>query len=121
MVLGVGIDIIEIDRIQATIEKWGAHFLEKVFTAPEIDYCNSKANPAQHFAARFAAKEAFFKALPKSRELSVSWKQIEVMSMKEGNPVIKTDGLKGEYSGITIHLSLSHSLNSAVAVVVLEK
>ena len=120
MVLGVGIDIVEIDRIKNALEKWNARFLEKVFTETEINYCNSKANPAQHFAARFAAKEAFYKALPKNKEYSVSWKEIEVISMKDGNPVIRFIDKRKELASINVHLSLSHSLNSAVAVVVLE-
>jgi holo-[acyl-carrier protein] synthase len=121
MILGVGIDIVEIDRIKNTLEKWNTRFLEKVFTENEINYCNSKANPAQHFAARFAAKEAFYKALPKNKDYTVSWKEIEVISMKNGNPVISFTEKSKELELIHAHLSLSHSLNSAVAVVVLEK
>ena len=121
MILGVGIDIVEIERIKTTLEKWGDRFLKKVFTDDEISYCNSKAIPYQHYAARFAAKEAFYKALPKNSEYAVSWQDIEVISQKSGNPVIKFIHKKEELSSIKIHLSLSHSQNSAVAVVVLEK
>ena len=63
MVIGIGIDIIEIDRIKTSIETYGNRFLSKIYTPIEIDYCNSKANKFQHFAARFAAKEAVYKAL----------------------------------------------------------
>lgn len=121
MILGVGIDIVEIDRLRDTITKWESHFLNKIFTQSEIAYCRSKSNPAQHFAARFAAKEAFYKALPKNRDYPFSWKQIEVISMKDGNPVIQMTGVPKKFEGIVSHLSLSHSQNSAVAVVVLEK
>ncbi|MCW8823989.1 MAG: holo-ACP synthase, partial [Ignavibacteriaceae bacterium] len=63
MVLGLGIDIIEIDRIKKSIERYGDKFLDKVFTQGEINYCNKKFNKYQHYAARFAAKEAVYKAL----------------------------------------------------------
>lgn len=66
MVLGIGIDIIEIDRIKETIEKYGERFLNKVYTKDELDYCLKKNNKFQHLAARFAAKEAVFKAMESS-------------------------------------------------------
>lgn len=120
MILGTGIDIVEIERIKLTITKWGSRFLNKVFTDNEIAYCNSKADPAQHFAVRFAAKEAFYKALPQNREYTFSWKDIEVISEKSGNPLLKTSGISGRLGDISVHLSLSHSKESAVAVVIIE-
>jgi holo-[acyl-carrier protein] synthase len=119
MILGIGTDIIETERIREMIAKWDTHFIEKVFTKTEIEYCKTKSNPVPHFAARFAAKEAFYKALPKNRNYPLSWQHIEVIN-KDGKPTIKFYSDREEHKHITIHLSLSHTEDSAVATVVIE-
>lgn len=120
MILGLGTDIVETERIRETIAKWDAKFIKRVFTENEIKYCNSKSNPIPHFAVRFAAKEAFYKALPKNREYSLSWHDIEVIN-EDGKPTIKFYSNREEHKSIMIHLSLSHAGHSAIAAVIIEK
>ncbi|MBN1309635.1 MAG: holo-ACP synthase [Chitinispirillaceae bacterium] len=87
---GIGIDVVEIERIDKMIEKYGSHFLEKVFTSNEIAYCTQKAHPALHFAGRWSAKEAFYKALPGSFQRFATWKSIEILPDNvSGRPEIK--------------------------------
>lgn len=119
-----GIDIIEVSRVEDAINNLGDNFLNKIFTENEIDYCNkSKKMKYQHFAARFAAKEAVFKALSneiKSRE-DLVWKQIEVVNEESGRPKINIDLLNTlNISKIieSIDISLSHIAEFAVASVV---
>lgn len=112
-----GTDIIEIDRIKESIEKLGNHFLERVFTKKEIDYCESKKKQKyQHYAARFAAKEAVFKALSENIQdkFSVSWKDFEVENDKQGKPKINVNNVNLE-NVENIDISISHCKNYAVA------
>lgn len=122
MILGVGIDLVKIDRIQEVTEKWGKRFLERVFTENEISYCYKKQNPYLSLAVRFAAKEALIKAI--SSETQVSLKDIEVINYGNGKPCIKVTGrLKKFFTEKNIrnaHLSLSHEKDYGVACVVLE-
>lgn len=118
-----GIDIIEIDRIKNSIEdeKIGMVFVEKVYTQKEIEYCESKkAQKYQHYAARFAAKEATFKAISGQIEgkYSITWKDIEVVNDKQGRPAIKIKGVILEDIE-NIDLSISHCKKYAVANVTL--
>lgn len=112
-----GTDIIEIDRIKESIEKLGNPFLERVFTKKEIDYCESKKKQKyQHYAARFAAKEAVFKALSENIQdkFSVSWKDFEVENDKQGKPKINVNNVNLE-NVENIDISISHCKNYAVA------
>lgn len=112
-----GTDIIEIDRIKESIEKLGNHFLERVFTKKEIDYCESKKKQKyQHYAARFAAKEAVFKALSENIQdkFSVSWKDFEVENDKQGKPKLNVNNVNLE-NVENIDISISHCKNYAVA------
>ena len=109
MIIGTGIDIIEIDRISNTIDKWGFHFINKIFTNNEIDYCSNKLNKIQHYAARFAVKEAFYKALPKHFNIPFDWKIIEVCNDLDGNPSIKILRHKDVLGSYTYQVSISHS------------
>lgn len=119
-----GIDIIEVSRVEDAINNLGDNFLNRIFTENEIDYCNkSKKMKYQHFAARFAAKEAVFKALSneiKSRD-DLVWKQIEVISEESGRPKVNMDLLKTlniSKNIESIDISLSHIAEFAVASVV---
>lgn len=119
-----GVDIIEISRIKESIEETGERFLERVFTKNEIIYCESKkAQKYQHYAARFAAKEAAFKAI--SQELkdkySICWKDIEILNDEQGRPSVSF--LNIDWKEIeSVDISLSHCKEYAVAnVVVLSK
>jgi holo-[acyl-carrier protein] synthase len=121
MIQGIGIDIIEIDRIRDIIERHGDRFLDRVFTAGEIAYCSSKKIPFQHFAARFAAKEAFSKAIATGWRGEFRWKDIEVSNNEMGRPSVTVHGnLAGSLGIEKVHISLSHSDNAVVAFVVIE-
>lgn len=124
MVLGMGTDLIEIERVQASIDRFGDRFLERVFTAGEIAYCMRKKQPAESFAARFAAKEAGAKALGTGISRGVSWKEIEVKREMGQRPMLYFSGRAGELAGLLgvrkVHLSLSHSRTLAMAVAVVE-
>ncbi|MBF0484411.1 MAG: holo-ACP synthase [Candidatus Omnitrophica bacterium] len=111
MIYGVGTDIIEIDRIEHAITKWGDGFLSHIFTEPEINYCRQYKKPAQHFAVRFAAKEAVFKAIGDNPH--ITWKDIEIVNDLNGKPVCRMTN--GEYQDRKILISLSHSKYYAVA------
>ncbi|MBM3310475.1 MAG: holo-[acyl-carrier-protein] synthase [Candidatus Aminicenantes bacterium] len=114
MVIGVGIDIIEVARVQKAIER-NPRFVDRVFTAAELAYAEGKKSRFQHLAARFAAKEAFFKALGRR----VGWTEVEVANLPSGQPRLVVHAA-GEAGFARSHVSLSHLADYAVAVVVLE-
>jgi len=121
-VKGVGVDIIEIERVRLAVERGGDRLVARVFTPFEASYCNGKRHPERHFAARFAAKEAVVKALRVPPGLGWLWSQIEVASAG-GPPGIRLDGKARERAralGVsTCHVTLSHSDSHAIAMVVL--
>ena len=122
MVLGLGTDLIEIERIQISMDRFGERFLERVFTAGEIAYCRAKKQSADSFAARFAAKEAGAKALGTGISRGVNWKEIEVRREMGQRPTLHFSGRAGELAAAMgvrrAQLSLSHSRKLAIAVVV---
>jgi holo-[acyl-carrier protein] synthase len=122
MIKGIGIDILEIQRIQQSVDAFGNDFLEKIFTPEEIRYCTAKHNAAQHFAARFAAKEAVSKAFATGWRGNFSWKDIEITNDDLGKPRITLSGkLKEALASASIFVSLSHSESHVVAMVILEE
>jgi holo-[acyl-carrier protein] synthase len=124
MVLGVGTDLMEIARIHQSIDRFGERFLRRVFTAREIQYCQRKKNAAESFAARFAAKEAGAKALGTGISRGVSWLELEVSREPGGRPTLELSGRAAERArqiGVArVSLSLTHSKDIALAVVVME-
>jgi holo-[acyl-carrier protein] synthase len=124
MILGTGIDIIEVARIKASYEKFGERFLNRILHPAEIAYCLGHRNPAPFLAARFAAKEAISKAFGTGIGKHLGWQNMEIRREESGKPfVILHDGglsLLKERAGRIIHLSLSHTENYAAAVAVLE-
>ena len=124
MVLGLGTDLIETRRVQQSIDRHGERFLERIFTAGEIAYCQRKKNAAESFAARFAAKEAGAKALGTGISRGVSWKEFEVRREPSGRPTLHVSGRAREMAdaiGVRrMQLSLTHSRDLAMAVVVAE-
>jgi holo-[acyl-carrier protein] synthase len=124
MLVGTGIDMIEIDRIAQSIERFGDRFLTRVFTPEEIAYCQRKKNSAESFAARFAAKEAGAKALGTGIQYGITWKELEVRRERGHRPNLHLTGRAGEMAarlGVRhISLSLTHSNNLAMATVHLE-
>jgi holo-[acyl-carrier protein] synthase len=124
MIVGSGIDIAEVPRIRQSIERFGDRFLHRIFTPGEIRYCDSKANRAERYAARFAAKEAAMKALGTGWSHGVRWRDCEVARMPGGRPTITFHGRAGEIAarlGVkNAALSLSHTAEQAIAQVILE-
>lgn len=123
-VLGVGIDLVDVRRIATAIEKQGAAFLRRIYTDREREYCEGKANAAEHFAARFAAKEAVSKAFGTGIGERIAFIDIEILNQKSGAPCIvllgKAESL-AEARGVTeVLVSLSHTEQMAVASVVLQ-
>ena len=123
MILGVGIDIIEIDRIRESVDKYGDHFLKKIFTEVELEYCLSKNNKYQHLAARFAAKEAVYKALATGWHENMTWQSIEISNEPNGLPVVKLHGeLNNSLSEKeSLKISMSHSRDYVACVAIIYK
>ena len=116
----VGIDIIEIARIGDALSRWDNKFRKMVFTTSEIEFCEARSNPVQHYAARFAAKEAVAKALKSSKTLFLKWTDVEIVSHENGAPTISLHGESETlFNDFKLSLSLSHSVNSAIAVAIL--
>lgn len=124
MIVGMGVDIVEVPRVGAAIERFGQRFLRRVFTPQEIAYCDSKPNRVERFAARFAAKEAAFKAIGTGLRRGVTWQDAEVSRQPGGRPTLAYHGRGAEFAaqlGVKhIALSLSHTEQHAIAHVVLE-
>ncbi|MGE3465631.1 MAG: holo-ACP synthase [Pyrinomonadaceae bacterium] len=125
MILSTGIDIVEVYRIRETIART-PRFAERVFTEREREYCESKgAAAAQSYAARFAAKEAFLKAIQTGWRGKITWQDIEVLSDPDGVPSLKVTGearrILDERGATAVHISISHTTEHAIAQVILEK
>jgi holo-[acyl-carrier protein] synthase len=124
MIVGSGIDIAEVPRIRRSIERFGDRFLRRIYTAGEMRYCDSKANRVERYAARFAAKEAAMKALGTGWNHGVRWRDCEVVRMPGGRPTITFHGQAAEIAsrlGVKkAALSLSHTVEQAIAQVILE-
>lgn len=125
MIVAIGIDIVEIARIQEVFARRGTRFRDRVFTASEIAYCESRAAKMESYAARFAAKEAGMKALGTGWNHGVRWRDIEVSRQPGGRPTISFHGKAAEVAAklgaVHVALSLSHTADQAIAQVILEK
>jgi holo-[acyl-carrier protein] synthase len=124
VVVGIGIDVVEIARIRRLMDRWQDRFLQRVFTEAEIAYARRRHDPAQHLAARFAAKEATLKALGTGLSMGVRWREMEVRRGRGQPPELTLSGRTaelGEARGIRrLHVSLSHDAGLAVAQVLAE-
>ena len=124
MIYGIGIDVVEIQRIEQVITRSGQRFLDRLYTEEEQAYCGTKRPPYACYAVRFAAKEAFLKAFGTGLRRHMRWRDIEVHRDVLGKPSLRLSGYLHERcvdQDIThIHLSLSHSQAYAVAQVILE-
>ncbi|MCC7054067.1 MAG: holo-ACP synthase [Gemmatimonadaceae bacterium] len=127
MIAGIGIDLADIDRIERLLARHPERARARLFTAGERAYCDRRGAPARHFAARFAAKEAAYKALAGSEDARhIHWQEIEVAnSPLDGRPLLRLHGRAArratELGVLTIHVTLTHSDAVAAAVVVLER
>jgi holo-[acyl-carrier protein] synthase len=124
MIVGTGIDIAEIDRIEAAITRHGVPFLERLFTPAEITYCERHKHKYERYAARFAVKEAVMKALGTGWSRGVRWRDIEVVNQPSGKPTLRLAGVAGELAerlGVKhISISITHSGNLAFSQVIFE-
>lgn len=126
MIVGIGVDIVEIDRIEHSLSEFGGRFRDRVFTPREIAYCEQYVHPGERYAVRFAAKEAARKALGAATPLkALSWHEVEIISSTEGAPQLEFHGraadLMRELGIARAHVSLSHATDQAIAFVILEK
>jgi holo-[acyl-carrier protein] synthase len=124
MITGIGIDVVQNDRIRDSIEKYADRFVNRIYTEGEREYCKHSANPALHYAARWAAKEAAFKALGTGWAAGVKWKDVEVERLASGKPELRLHGealaLAARMGVTRLHVSLTHDQLISCAVVVFE-
>jgi len=124
MIVGTGVDLAEVPRIQAAIERYGARFIQRVYTTSEIAYVERKANRFERYAARFAAKEAGMKAIGTGWNSGVTWRDLEVANLASGKPTLVFHGAAAriaQHLGVRlISLSLTHTAALAMAHVILE-
>ena len=124
LIVGLGIDIAEVARVKAAIERHGETFLRRLYTAKEQEYCERFKNKYERYAGRFAAKEAAMKALGTGWRFGVRWRDIEVRREPTGKPSLRLDGVAGEFAqrlGVkNISLTITHSGNLALAEVIFE-
>ncbi|MEO8027293.1 MAG: holo-[acyl-carrier-protein] synthase [Bryobacteraceae bacterium] len=124
MIIGSGVDLAEVDRIQEAIAKHGARFVERIFTPREIAYVERKANKYERFAARFAAKEAGMKAIGTGWRRGVRWQDFEVSNLPSGKPTLLFHGVAAQFCeklGVqSVSLSLTHTKQYGLAMVLLE-
>ena len=126
MIFGIGIDTIEVDRIAKSIETYGDQFLNRIYSEGEIAYCHNKPHAAEHYAARFAAKEAYAKAIGTGVRKYFIWKEVEVGRYSYGRPYIILSERMQEVArritkqDIRIQLSITHTKHIAEAIVTIE-
>ena len=124
MIYGIGVDLVHIGRMEKVLERWGKRFINRVFTTEEIEFCNERAFPPAAFAMRFAAKEAFSKAIGLGMRRGIRWRDIEVFHFPGGRPGLKLRGKASELSKerkiVGSHLSLTDEGDYGVAMVALE-
>lgn len=125
MIIGIGVDIVDIDRIEHSLLEHGTRFRNRIFTAGEITYCEAHLRSGERYAARFAAKEATRKAFGAVASITrLSWQDVEIVSSNEGAPHLHLHGATADLARklgvVRSHVSLSHATSQAIAMVVLE-
>ena len=125
MIIGIGVDLVEIDRVATSLREHGIRFRDRIFTPGEIAYCEQFSIREERYAARFAAKEAARKAIGSAVAVrALSWHDVEIISSPEGAPHLQFNGraaeLVGQLGVNRSHVSLSHAIDRAIAFVVLE-
>ena len=123
-ILGIGVDLVEVERIQHSLDRFGERFMNRVYTEGEIVYCQSMKFPARHFAARFAAKEAVSKAFGTGIGKAMGWRDIDVHKKESGEPFLVlqagADRLAKSRDMKSSWITLSHTDHHAIAMIVLE-
>jgi len=124
VIVGLGTDLAEVRRVQAAIERHGQRFIERIYTPGEIAYVERKANRHERYAARFAAKEAGMKAIGTGWKRGVRWQDFEVRNLPSGRPTLEFHGVAAQFAaklGVrNVSLSLTHTAEHAMAIVILE-
>lgn len=124
MIVGTGVDLAEVPRIKASIERFGARFVERIYTPAEIAYVEQKANRFERYAARFAAKEAGMKAIGTGWRRGVTWHDFEVANLRSGKPTLRLHGVAARIAdklGVrNVSLSITHTAELGMAHVILE-
>lgn len=124
MIVGIGIDLAEVDRIRSAIERHGQRFIDRIYTEKEIAYVERKANKYERYAARFAAKEAGMKAVGTGWKRGVRWRDFEVTNLPSGRPTLQLYGEAAKFAeqlGVrNIALSITHTAAEGMAIVILE-
>jgi holo-[acyl-carrier protein] synthase len=125
LIVGTGVDLAEVPRIKASIERYGSRFIERIYTPNEIAYVEHKANRFERYAARFAAKEAGMKALGTGWRGGIRWHDFEVINLPSGRPTLQLHGVAQTIAasiGVTaISLSITHTAQNGMAFVIFEK
>jgi holo-[acyl-carrier protein] synthase len=125
LIVGTGIDICEVSRIGAAIDRFGDRFIQRIYTPAEIKYCQSKKNAVERFAGRFAAKEAATKAIGTGLHFGVTWQDVEVTRLPGGRPTVLFHRAAAEHfarlGAKDAHLSITHSGDLAIAQVIIER
>jgi holo-[acyl-carrier protein] synthase len=124
MIVGTGVDLAEVPRIRASIERFGDRFIRRIYTAAEIAYVERKVNRYERYAARFAAKEAGMKAIGTGWKRGVTWQDFEVANLPSGKPTLRLHGVAAQFAaqlGVkNVSLSLTHTAELGMAHVILE-
>jgi holo-[acyl-carrier protein] synthase len=124
VIVGTGVDLAEVDRVRAAVERFGNRFVQRIFTPAEISYVERKANRYERYAARFAAKEAGMKAIGTGWRRGVRWKDFEVANLPSGKPTLRLHGQAAKFAerlGVkSVALSLTHTAQFGMAHVILE-
>ncbi len=122
MIAGIGVDLVDVERMKSAINAWEDSFLKKMFTNTEITYCSSKKSPYKHYAARFAVKEAVSKAMHTGWSGKFRWQDVEVVNEPSGEPKVNLHGkVATALKGNRVHVSISHTETTVVAFAVIEK
>lgn len=122
MITGIGIDLVNKERMERVIQRWGDRFLKRILTPNEFHLCQKKSDFIGSVAVRFAAKEAVFKAIGTKLAITVGWQDIEVVSEPSGKPkLVLHNHAKKHLERCELHLSLSHNEHESVAFVIIEK
>ena len=121
MIYGIGIDSVDLHRFERTVKRWGTKFTTRILTPSELEYCNRGGERINSMAVRFAAKEALYKCLPPQLQCGIGWQAAEIMNDTNGRPrLYPRKPLAELLQDRLIHISLSHSVTNAVAVVIIE-
>ena len=125
MIAGIGVDIVDIARVQALLDRYGERFLRRVYTEAETAYAMRGANKAERLAGRFAVKEAVMKALGTGKSQGILWRDVETVRGRFGKPEVRLHGQAVKWAkmrgSVAVHASITHDGGKAVAFVILEK